>query len=80
MADIPDFNGNVSDQYYHSQLNASLNSKISDNGFAIPPQTTTSATSLLDSQPLGTMWYDSENHRWLGNRNGVLVEIPSNPV
>lgn len=80
MADIPQFDGNVSDQYYHSQLNASLNSKISDNGFAVPPQTTASATSLLGSQPSGTIWYDSENNRWLGNANGVLVELPSVPA
>lgn len=80
MANIPVFDGNVSDQYYHSQLNGSLNSKISDNGFVIPPQTTASATSLLSSQPNGTMWYDSENNRWLGNKNGVLVEFPSSPV
>lgn len=80
MADIPVFDGNVSNQDYHSQLNFSLNSKISDNGFVVPQQTTDSATSLLSAQPSGTLWYDSENGRWLGNKNGVLVELPWVPA
>lgn len=51
---------------------------ISDDGFAIPPQTTSSIQNIVNSnnpnaKGPGTIWYDTTVNKFVGNENGILV-------
>lgn len=83
MANIPIYTEGNDPNLYHSELNASLQNSISDNGMVMPSQSATSITNLAaapTAQP-GTFWYDTTNDRWVGRKaNGTLVALNETPI
>lgn len=73
MANIPDYLPGQNARIYNDELNQSLQGSISDNGFAVPNQETSSIVTLSGEMPNGTIWYDETTHEWKGKKNGVVV-------
>ena len=44
---------------YQDQLNQELRYGLSGNGFVVPPLTTVQITSVEESMPIGTLWYNT---------------------
>ena len=80
MAKVPYFYQGQNKDIYDTQLNESLQSGISDNGYVMPSQTTSNITALSSKMPNGTIWYDSDTHELKTLVNGVLCYIPVVPV
>jgi len=83
MANIPAYQQGMDLEYYHQELNASLQQNISDNGMVMPSQSATAINNLATSptaQP-GTFWYDTTNDRWVGRKaDGTLVSLNETPI
>jgi hypothetical protein len=82
MANIPPYmkgQSPESKEIYDARLNKALNC-ISDNGFVPANQSEATIAALAQTQQNSTVWYDTDNHRWVGKQNGVLVEFQTTPV
>lgn len=76
MANIPSYvSGQESSWLYNDQLNQSLQESISDNGFVVPSQPTSSIVNLSGMMPNGTIWYDETTNELKANVNGSIVVI-----
>lgn len=72
-------------QLYNDLLNQQIQQNLSDEGFVIPAQTTTTIQNLTDptnpnAKGAGTLWYDSTLNKYVGYENGVLVKFTTTPV
>lgn len=82
MANIPPYmkgQSAESKELYDARLNKALNC-INDTGFVPANQDEATIDALVDTQQNSTMWYDTDNHRWVGKKNGVLVEFQTTPI
>ncbi len=82
MANIPVYSEGIDMNLHMSELNTSLQQNFSDNGVVIPSQeeATISSLSTATTAQKGMMWYDTDNDRWIGLKNGVLVEFGTTPI
>lgn len=75
MANIPSYLPGQESWLYNDQLNQSLQDSISDNGFVVPSQPTSSIVNLSGMMPNGTIWYDTDTNELKANVNGSVVVI-----
>lgn len=75
MANIPDYLPGQNARIYNDELNQSLQGSISDNGFAVPNQETSSIVTLSGEMPNGTIWYDSDTDELKAKVGGSVVVI-----
>lgn len=76
MANIPTYLlGLEKSTLYNDQLNQALQDSISDNGFVMPSQPTSSIVNLSGMMPNGTIWYDQDTNELKANVNGSIVVI-----
>jgi hypothetical protein len=68
-----------SKEIYDAQVNVALQS-INDTGFIPANQSAAAITQLAAKQQNSTVWYDTDNHRWVGKENGVLVKFTTTPI
>lgn len=73
MAQIPNYMPGQEERLYNDQMNQALQGSISNNGFVIPNQPTSSIVTLSGMMSNGTIWYDETTHEWKGKKNGVVV-------
>lgn len=57
---IPTYSLQNNEQFYNTQLNQTLQTGLSNNGWTLPPQSTSTISSLSTDMPDGTMWYDTD--------------------
>lgn len=62
-------------QIYHDQLNQALQNGLSDNGWTMPPITAANLAIIAPKMPDGTIWYDTDNHEYVGKVNGTLMKF-----
>jgi hypothetical protein len=75
MAQIPSYMPGQEPRLYNDQLNQALQGSISDNGFVMPSQPTSSIVNLSPMMPDGTIWYDQDTNELKANVNGSIVVI-----
>jgi hypothetical protein len=76
VANIPTYlTGLEGSELYNDQLNQSLQDSISDDGFVMPSQPTSSIVTLSGMMPNGTIWYDQTTHELKARVNGSIVVI-----
>jgi len=80
MAKVPFYIQGQDKSLYDSDLNAVLQQTLSDNGLPSPQQSSANITSLGAQAPNGVIWYDTDNHRYVGKENGVLVAFTTAPI
>lgn len=72
MANIPNYFPGQDARLYGDELNQSLQDSISDNGFAVPNQPTSTIVNLAAEMPKGTLWYDSDTNQLKAQIDGVI--------
>lgn len=75
MANIPFYFQGQDRVIYDTQLNQSLQAGVSDNGYVMPSQSTSSITTLSGQMPNGTIWYDSDTNQLKARINGAVLVI-----
>lgn len=61
--------------YYHAEVNQTLRTWLSSNGWTMPPLTQAQITTIAPSMPNGSIWYDSTNDVYVGKQAGSLVKF-----
>ena len=74
---IPTYIRNSNQENYNEDLNQSLQSWLSVNGFPVPQITAANLTVIAPSMPNGSVWYvvDHVPPIWVGKQAGVLVQF-----
>ena len=72
-------------QNYFDNLNQQMQRNLSEDGFVIPPRSTTQIQAITDpanpnARGVGTIWYDTTLNKFVGNENGVLVSFSTVPI
>jgi hypothetical protein len=75
MANIPTFTAHNNPTLYNDELSQSLQGAIGKNGFKISELTSDQIDSIFSESEDGTIWWDTDRGRWVGNRSGALVGI-----
>lgn len=75
MANIPSYLPGQEGRLYEDQMNQALQDSISDNGFVMPSQPTSSIVNLSGMMPNGTIWYDTDTNELKARVNGSIVVI-----
>lgn len=75
MAQIPNYMPGQEPRLYNDQMNQALQGSISDNGFVMPSQNSSTIVNLSAVMPNGTIWYDSQTNELKANVNGSVVVI-----
>jgi hypothetical protein len=75
MANIPNYMPGQEPRLYNDQMNQALQGSISDNGFVVPSQDSSTIVNLSGVMPNGTIWYDSQTNELKARVNGSVVVI-----
>lgn len=72
-------------EQYNDQNSQYINKVLSPHGFEIPQNTTVNINNFANpgnpsSKPNGTIWYDSDIHKYKGKENGVVVIFTTTPA
>lgn len=80
MANIPAYQQGMDLEYYHQELNTSLQQNISDNGMVMPSQDDSTISTLSSQAPSGTVWASTDTNKLIVNFGGVLYSLDMTPV
>lgn len=66
-------------QIYNDELNQTLQTHLSDNGWVFPQITAANLVKIAPSMPDGTGWYESDAKEMVFKLNGSLFKVSTTP-
>ena len=70
---IPTYIKNTNQENYNELFNQTLRAGLSDNGWTVPNLTSAQITTIGDSLPVGTIWFDTDLAKLVVKTAGTIT-------